>query len=229
MPAARSDWKVSSARRVEQDARGSAQAGRGGGGALGAGAAGQALEAFLAQDVPDRAQAGGGGLFGVEAGLDVGHRQVRLAQFDHALAHVRQRQDGSAPGGLRWSEEERGRIVKAAEVAGHRIDRTDGIAEAPGDGLGGEALEEEGTQDFVPPLERVGRLGKECGVGLGGHLPDLGYHIVSEITIASPLNTNRVPGHQRRKHAGSGTCSHFMSRCRLRGHVLVPTGMSPER
>ncbi len=126
--------------RVEQDARGRAQARRSGGGALGAGAAGQALEAFLVQDMADGTQAGSVARLGVEAGLDVRNGEVRLAQFEHALAHVRQRQDGRAPGSVGGAEEERGRIVEAAEVAGHGIDRTDGIAEAPGDGLGGQVL-----------------------------------------------------------------------------------------
>ena len=68
----------------------------------------------------------------------------------------------------RRPEEERRGILEAAEVAGHGIDRADGVAEAPGHRLGGLALEEEGAQDLVAAMERAAGLSEEVSERIGG-------------------------------------------------------------
>ena len=154
--------------RVEQDAGRGAQPRRGGG-ALGARAAGQARKALGAQQVADHAQAGSLARLGVQTGLDVRHGEVRLAQLDHSLAHLLRGLLGGPSRCCRRPEEERRGILEAAEVAGHGIDRADGVAEAPGHRLGGLALEEEGAQDLVAAMERAAGLSEEDGERIGGH------------------------------------------------------------
>ena len=69
----------------EQGTGGCLQRGGGRGGAFGLAAAGQACEAFVAQDAPDVALAGSVVEFGIEARFDVGQGEIELAQSDDAL------------------------------------------------------------------------------------------------------------------------------------------------
>jgi hypothetical protein len=48
-----------------------------------------------------------------------------------------------------------------SEVAHHRVDRLGGVAEACGNLVGWQALEEVGAQRLVAALGRVGGLGEE--------------------------------------------------------------------
>ena len=106
--------------RVEQGAFRGAQARGGAGGALSAGAARQGREALRGEDVADPAQAGAVAGLGVEAGLDVGQRQVRLAQLDDALAEFVRRLAGASAGRVGRSEEV---VEKAAGSSRRRKSR----------------------------------------------------------------------------------------------------------
>ena len=128
---------------------------------LGSGASRQAGESLFLEDAVDGALGRGLLCDGVEAGLDVGDGEVALAQGDDLAADVESGGDRRAAAPGRGKEEDGGGVLEVAEVAGEGVDGGGGVAELTGDLGGGAAFEEEGAQQFVAVLARMGGTGEE--------------------------------------------------------------------
>ena len=151
---------------VEGHGLGRTEGGRAGRGARGPGAAREAGEALVVEDLADLAFAGGRLGGGIETGLDVGNGEIELAEADDFVVGGGGEGARGRAAGLGGAEEEVGGFGEGAEVADDGVDGVAGAVEAAGDLEGGELFDEEGTEDFVAPLARIGGLDEErAGMG----------------------------------------------------------------
>ena len=165
-------------------------------GAGGLGAAREAGEALACKDGRNGAFAGGlvGG--GVELGLDVGHGQIEFAQADNFGMRGRGRRGREAAGRPGVAKEEVGGSGERAKVTDDGIDGVAGASEAAGDLGGGELVDEEGAEDFVAALARMGGLVEE-GARVGevgrGRVAHIRHYITCEATKCNSQNTSIGP------------------------------------
>ena len=158
------------------------------------GAAREAGEALAVEDGGNGAFAGGLVAGGVELGLDVGHGQIELAQADDCGMRGGGRRGREAAGRQGVAKEEVSGCGQRTKVTDDGIDGVAGALEAAGDLGGREILDEEGAEDFVASLARMGGLVEEGArigeVGRCGRIAHIRHYITCETTRYNLENTD---------------------------------------